>query len=231
MREQTLKTEHTGKLPHFHHLGATFFITTHLHDSIPFDVLKKLKAERNEKIKQVKAQHLIDLQKEIYLIRRAYFYRYDELLDACQNSPSFLNQPEIATIVETKIRKYDGQYYNLIAFTLMPNHIHLILDFSIQLPTTKIWNVDEYVNLSKVMNLIKGGSAYEANKLLKRKEPFWQNGYYDRYIRNHYHYVGAVNYTINNVVKAGLYKYWIEHEFTWVCQNFQQRKLIYPTLW
>ncbi|MFK7935326.1 MAG: transposase [Saprospiraceae bacterium] len=230
MSKHSPKTEHTGKIPHFHHQGATFFITTHLHGSVPFDLLKKLRFERDEEIANLKKTSLQshDLKNAIYMVRRKYFYQYDELLDACETSPTWLRLPEVATIVERKIHKYDGQYYNLIAFTIMPNHIHLVLDFSVQTP---VKDMDTYINVSKVMNFIKGGSAYEVNKLLQLDKPFWQNSYHDRYIRNFHHYLGAVNYTINNIVKAKLYKHWIDHEFTWVCENFQKKQLIYPTLW
>ena len=80
MRKQ-IKTEHTGKLPHFHRIGATFFITTHLYGSIPFDVLKKLRDKRDKLIAEVKQKKSGDLKKEISMIHSTYFYEYDVLLD------------------------------------------------------------------------------------------------------------------------------------------------------
>ena len=88
MRKQ-IKTEHTGKLPHFHRIGATFFITTHLHGSLPFDVLKKLKEKRDKLLDAAKLKKTVDLEREIYMIHRAYFHEFDQLLDCLlYTSPS-----------------------------------------------------------------------------------------------------------------------------------------------
>lgn len=224
-----LKTEHTRKLPHFHRVGATFFVTTHLHGSIPIDALKKLQVQRDIQIEEIKQKNLPDKDRQIYLLHRAFFHKFDDLLDACQNSPTYLNLPSIANIIEEEIRKYDGVFYNLISYTLMPNHMHLVLDFSIQLNTNHPFEIENYTNLSKVMKLIKGASSYKSNKEIGNKgKPFWSIGYHDRYIRNYHHFLGAVNYTINNVVKAKIATHWMKHPHTWVQPNFQKLKLIFP---
>ncbi len=228
MRKQ-IKTEHTGKLPHFHRIGATFFITTHLHGSLPFDVLKKLKKKRDKLIETTKQKGEADLEREIYMIHRAYFHEFDQLLDNCLNSPTYLINPSIAQVVEASIRKYDQVYYNLVSFTIMPNHIHLVLDFSFQIKNNIPFDITKYINVSKVMNLIKGASRFEANKILGNTgNSFWDNGYYDRYIRNQHHCLGAVNYTINNVVKAKICKHWMQHPFTWLNPEYQKLELIFP---
>jgi len=228
MRNQ-IKTEHTGNLPHFHRIGATFFITTHLHGSLPFDVLKKLKEKRDKQIEATKQKGAVDEEKEIYMIHRAYFHEFDQLLDACLNSPTHLSNPKVAAVVEACIRKYDQVYYNLVSFTIMPNHIHLILDFSLQVKKIIPFEIAKYTNVSKVMNLIKGGSGFEANKILGNMgNPFWSNGYYDRYIRNQHHFLGAVNYTINNAVKAKICTHWMHHPFTWLNPEYQKLELIFP---
>lgn len=228
MKKQ-LKTEHTRKLPHFHRVGATFFITTHLHGSIPFDFLKKLQVKRDKLIQEVKQKNPVDKDKQIYMIRRDYFYEYDQLLDACQNSPTHLANPEVAAVVEAAFRKYDQQYYNLVTFTLMPNHLHVVLDFSIQVRNIVPFDLDLYTNVSDVMNKIKGSSSFKANKIIGNTgNPFWAISYYDRYIRNYHHYLGAVNYTINNVVKAKIANHWIDHPHTWLNPEYQKLELIYP---
>ncbi|MFK7980056.1 MAG: transposase [Saprospiraceae bacterium] len=228
MRKQ-VKTEHTGKIPHFHRVGATFFITTHLHGSIPFDVLKKLKAKKDKLLAAARQKKSDNLEKEIYMIHRAYFYEYDKLLDNCLNSPTHLINPEVAKVVEACIRKYDQLYYNLVTFTIMPNHLHLVIDFSLQMRKIIPFDIAAYKNVSKVMNLIKGASGFEANKIIGNVgNPFWANGYYDRYIRSQQHYLGAVNYTINNVVKAKICNHWMEHPFTWLDSEYQKLELIFP---
>lgn len=224
-----LKTEHTRKLPHFHRVGATFFITVHLYGSVPFDLLKKLQDKRDQQVEKIKKENPPDKDQQIYLIRRAYFYEYDDLLDACQNSPTHLVNPKVATIVENEFRKYDGRYYNLVSLTLMPNHFHVVLDFALQVHKMNPFILGNYTNVSKVMGLIKGSSSFKANQIIGNTgNPFWGAGYYDRYIRNHFHYLAAVNYTINNVVKAKICNHWMEHPFTLLHPDYRKFDLIFP---
>ncbi len=48
-----LRTEHTRRLPHFHRVGATFFITTNLYGAIPKETLKQLQIKRDELIGRI----------------------------------------------------------------------------------------------------------------------------------------------------------------------------------
>lgn len=224
-----LETEHIRRLPHFHRVGATFFITTNLYGAIPKNILQKLRVKRDSLIEQIKQENQEDKERKIYMARRAYFYELDTYLDACQNSPKYLAIPEVATIVEEEIRRYDQQDYNLVAFTLMSNHIHLVLDFSIQLKQIIPFDLDLYTNVSEVMRKIKGSSSFHANKVIDNSgNPFWGASYYDRYIRDYNHFFGAVNYTINNVVKAKIATHWMNHPYTWLNPDYRKLELIYP---
>ncbi len=227
MRKQ-LKTEHTRRLPHFHRVGATFFITTHLYGSIPKVVLKKLQRKRDEQIAIVNQLNPPDKNKQIYFLNQTFFYEFDKLLDAAQNGPTYLDIPEVASIVAEEIRKHNGVFYNLVSYTIMPNHLHLVLDFSIQLRNNIPFKIEHYTNLSKVMKLIKGTSSFRANKILGQSGKFWSISYHDRYIRNYHHFLGAVNYTINNVVKAKIATHWMNHPYTWLNPDYQKLKLIFP---
>jgi putative transposase len=226
---KTITTEHQRKLPHFHHVGATYFITSHLEGSVPFDVLKKLRDARDKTIAEIIRQISSDIAKQLYLVKRQYFLEYDDLLDRCLNSPNYLKDPAVAKILVDALHKYDGKHYNLVAYTIMPNHFHVILDYSIQVPDKQLFNIDKYIGLPKSMDLIKGRSSRFSNLLLDRTgNPFWDDEYHDRYIRNFRHFVSAVDYVKNNPVKAKLCLHWMEHPFTWVREDYMQMKLIFP---
>lgn len=81
----------------------------------------------------------------------------------------------------------------------MPNHIHfLAVPF-------------ENISLAEMTHSIKSFTANQANKILQRKGEFWQRESFDRYIRNHEHFIKTIDYIENNPVKAGLcetYKDW-----------------------
>lgn len=54
------------------------------------------------------------------------------------------------------------------------------------------------------MQRFKSFTAHESNGILQRTGKFWQEDYFDRYIRNYEHYEKTINYIANNPVKAGL---------------------------
>jgi REP element-mobilizing transposase RayT len=81
----------------------------------------------------------------------------------------------------------------------MPNHVHLVVD---------VWQTP----LSSLLQLWKGRSAREANKVLKRRGIFWEREYFDTLIEDEAHLRKAVRYTENNPVKAGFVcdsKHWL----------------------
>jgi len=54
------------------------------------------------------------------------------------------------------------------------------------------------------MKLFKSYTSHKANEILDRRGQFWMEDYFDRYIRDHKHFMNAVAYIENNPVKAGL---------------------------
>ena len=72
----------------------------------------------------------------------------------------------------------------------MPNHVHILFK--------------QHEELAKIMQLLKGSSAYQLNKLLGCKGKFWEDGYYDKLIRNEDHFSLTYEYIKYNAVKAGL---------------------------
>ncbi|MEA3405822.1 MAG: transposase [Pseudomonadota bacterium] len=84
----------------------------------------------------------------------------------------------------------EPDFYNLIAVSIMPNHVHLL--FQQKQPTAKI------------MQKLKGSSALVINKKLKRQGHFWEKCYFDKTIRNQKHFDVTYQYIKNNAIKAGL---------------------------
>ncbi len=58
--------------------------------------------------------------------------------------------------------------------------------------------------LEDVIHSWKSFASREANKFLNRAGKFWQEEYFDRYIRHTRHYFDAIDYIEENPVKAGL---------------------------
>ncbi len=213
-----MKTEYYQRgLPHFHHVGAIFAVTTQLIDAVPRALLEKLQNEYNQIISDIDADGLPEKALRKQGVHQAYELGMEKLLHQKNHQGHSLLHPGAAKIVADKIMQFDGDYYDCLAYTIMSNHIHLLLDFSIQLPSNYdgISEIPGYVNLDTAMKRIKGGTVQSINRLLNRKGGLWRRGYYNRYIRNQEHFIDAYCYILNNPVKAGLVEDWREHPFTY----------------
>ncbi|MEM7573351.1 MAG: hypothetical protein AAF433_10645 [Bacteroidota bacterium] len=212
-------------LPHFHHIGGTFAVTTQLVDAIPKTILKSVQEEYQEKLSRLRTNLSKKSESAIWQLQKEYESQFERLLNAHYQQEHLLQLPQAATIVAQRILQYNEQYYRCEAFSIMSNHIHLLLDFSLQIPPNhpKGKFLKGYKNLEEVMRLIKGGSAFQINKVIGRKGPVWRSGYYNRYIRHERHWKSAYWYILNNPVKAGLVQRWQDHPFTYAAEGSYAR--------
>ena len=198
-----------GYLPHWDHPGMIQGVTFRLHDSVPKEVIDRWKAElatgsagilparpkANNAAKDGGDPSEFD-PRLIELHKRITRYE-DEGHGACM-----LRNERIGRLVENALLHFDGHRYRLLAWCVMPNHVHALIE------TREGWP------LAGVLHSWKSYAANQANRLLARRGEFWHREYYDRYIRNAEHYVQAVRYVEDNPVKAGLVKRTSDWPFT-----------------
>ena len=163
-----------GYLPHFDAPGVWQMINYRLADSMPAH-------QRQE------WESLLNIEDDLQRFAKIEDY-LDRGLGECE-----LRDPRAASIVEENWLHLDGQQYRLIAWVVMPNHAHLLVE---------IWQTP----LAELVKNWKGYSARRINELLGRDGELWQEDYWDRYIRDETHYRKVVHYIENNPVKAGLVK-------------------------
>jgi REP element-mobilizing transposase RayT len=125
----------------------------------------------------------------------------EKFLDSGYGSCS-LRDVRIASVLRQTFIKWDGERYDLIAWVIMPNHVHILIRL-----------LGENL-LSEVLHSIKSYTAHEANKVLDRKGRFWSVESFDRYIRNADHFRNTIRYIEENPVKAGLCRTPEEWEFS-----------------
>jgi len=116
----------------------------------------------------------------------------DVELDKAATGPRWLHEPRIARCVAAAIRRGAklGQYV-LHAYVVMPNHVHILLE--------------PLASLRKITLGIKGASAREANRALRRTDKaFWQDESFDHWVRNGAQFERIRGYIEQNPVKAGL---------------------------
>jgi REP element-mobilizing transposase RayT len=179
-----------GHLPHWETEAGLYFITFRLADSLPVAVVQRI-AERHRILQAAKeiVANLLPSQKAT--IERFSPKRLEDYFDRGAGS-CFLRNPQIAELVANAFRWGDSKRYRLLAWCVMPNHVHAIFRL---LPG---------VQLSDVVRSWKTYTARAANRLLGRTGNFWQREYYDRLIRKEGELDRAVDYVVNNPIRAGL---------------------------
>ena len=127
MKKQRNKTYYKRNLPHYQPEGYTFFVTFRLAGSLPVTVIKKLKEEREKELKLISGISGDKLKAEKYYeYQRKYFGIFDSLLDKSKSGPKWLKEEKVAEIVKEAIHHRDEKEYELIAYTIMSNHVHIV---------------------------------------------------------------------------------------------------------
>jgi putative transposase len=179
-----------GYIPHFDNPERVQLITIRLHDAVPESVIDQWKIE----LAWVENLSASD-PRNIGLRRRIEKYE-DAGHGAC-----WLRDDRIAAMVQSTILHFDGERYRIIAWCVMSNHVHVVIE------------IFENHPLKETLHSWKSYSAHEANKVLGRSGRFWFPEYHDRFIRDVGHLADAVAYVENNPVKVGLVK--TKKEWKW----------------
>lgn len=125
--------------------------------------------------------------------------------------PSWLHNEAVAKVVAKTLQFWDTQRIDLIAFCIMPNHVHAVFTLLDMLTESGQPNA-----LDRFMHSVKGYSAGRANRLLQRKGSFWEGETYDRLVRDDAELVRIVQYILNNPVKAALCEQWSNWKWNYV---------------
>ncbi len=164
-----------GYLPHVDAEGSAQFITFRLADSMPQNLLNQWRTE-------LASGEITDAD-----LRKRIEYFLDSGYGSCS-----LRDRRIANEVRETLLKWNDKRYRVVAWAIMPNHVHLLIEMLEGHP------------LSEVMHSIKSYTAHEANRILGRKGRFWAAESFDRYIRDASHFRNTVKYIEDNPAKAGL---------------------------
>lgn len=171
-----------GYLPHFDGPGAIQHVTFHLADSLPQVMLRRLEADLT----------IIPIEKQDAERRK----RADAWIDAGYGA-CVLRQPGIADLVQDSLLTFDSVRYRLLAWVVMPNHVHVLFE------PKQGWTVAK---------IVAGWKKFTARKIRDQRRDsgqgaggsVWHREYWDRYIRDEKHFRQTVEYIHLNPVKAGL---------------------------
>jgi REP element-mobilizing transposase RayT len=200
-------------LPHYQPEHATLFITFRLVGSIPGVVLQELTEEYQQAAMMLQRQsESAQRDRALYLEQRRAFGKWDAALHTMDNSPRWLQDPQIAQLVADSLHYRHGQVYGLHAFCIMPNHVHMVIA-----PLAKADGT--FHSLASIMHSLKRYTAHQANLLLGREGDFWQHESYDHVVRGVEEYWRIVAYVLNNPVKAGLVQDWQDWPWSYLSSS------------
>jgi REP element-mobilizing transposase RayT len=208
-------------LPHYHPEYGKFHIVFRLEGSLPHEVVQRLKQEREEGERYLSGETNLQKRHELLLeYRKEYFEKFDLLLDGAQTGPTWLAQDSIAQIVVDAMLKRDRNDYDLVAFTVMPNHVHLIISTEDLGRGSSRQRIVAETSVERVCRLLKGATAYACSRALNRSGQFWQHESYDHLIRSDEELERTIWYVLSNPVKAGLVETWQQWRWNYVKPEF-----------
>lgn len=186
-----------GYLPHFDEPDTIQFITFRLGDSMPRAVLEGY--EEALRLGEIDEQERRD--------------RIEEYLDSGYGA-CWLKEPRVAQMVENALLHFDDERYRLLAWCIMPNHVHTLTE------------IVEGHPLDEVVHSWKSFTAHQLNRMVKRKGRVWQPEGFDRYMRGPLHLARTVFYIEQNPVAAGLVRQAKDWPFS--SARFRDDEIEYP---
>jgi REP element-mobilizing transposase RayT len=159
------------RLPHVYQTGQPIFLTWRLQDSLPPNRVFPAEAQTSGQA----------------------FAAMDCLLEETRTGSFYLRQPAVADMVVEALDHGANvlRHYQLHAFAVMPNHVHLLATPNVPLP--------------KLMKSLKGITAKRANVILGLTgHSFWQEESYDHLVRDNREFEKIQAYIEANPVRAGL---------------------------
>ena len=185
--------------PHYQFRDSIVFITWRLAGTLPSHILKLFRQLTSEQDNQEKTRDLQNIKQETPSLFKLY-QEYDLEL-AKWNDPGFsLNEERLARIITCALHYHEGKKYELHAYCVMSNHVHLLIRALKQ-------DNENYYHIADLLQALKRYTANEINKRLGKSGNLWDDYYFDRIIRNEQYYHNVVNYILMNPVAAGLVKH------------------------
>ncbi|MEP6956632.1 MAG: class I tRNA ligase family protein, partial [Chthoniobacterales bacterium] len=175
-------------LPHWKQKGATYFVTFRLADSLPVAQLAELEDERKQWLRHHPGPWSEEDKREY---GEKFSERIEEWLDAGHGS-AVLADGETREIVANALRHFDGERYKLLAWAIMPNHVHVLVTPS-----------GDH-EIGEILHSWKRFTAREINEKRGTSGQLWQHDSYDHIVRDEAALWRIAEYIDRNPAKAGL---------------------------
>jgi 1-hydroxy-2-methyl-2-(E)-butenyl 4-diphosphate synthase len=179
-------------LPHWTQDNATYAVTFRLADSLTTAALESYRNKQQAFTEPSLKESVI--RKQLAEIQQT---EIDPELDLSHGSCLFKTDA-YAQLVADAMAHFDGKRYTLMAWCIMPNHVHVVLKLM------------EGELLEKVLHSWKSFTAHDINKALGQSGTIWQKESYNHLVTDDEDLRNQVTYLLDNPGKAGL------NEWKWV---------------
>ena len=186
-----------SRLPHWEVEGHWHFVTIRCQGTLPTAVKRKL-GEIHVALQSIHPQ-----SEEFQQLQRRYFLTTEKYLDRGAGFAPFKEVRPCELYLEA-LTVMESEGWLVGEATVMPNHVHLLV----------IRQNSEF-SLKQVLTRLKGRSSRWINQELQRSGRFWQEDWFDRWMRNEGELTKTINYIRNNPVKAGLVDEWTDYRW-WI---------------
>jgi REP element-mobilizing transposase RayT len=215
-----------GYVPHFEAGNAIQHVTFRLADSLPKEALERVEWELDlleKEERQVESRQAGAWRSKTPMGQAGAWrsqsqerrMRIEELMDAGLGS-CLLKEPEFARLVEGALKHFDSVRYRLMAWVVMPNHVHVLFERMAPWTMAKVvWSWKAWTGRKILEELKRRKAGLELNDPISQRAklelggpslggPIWFREYWDRFVRNERHLHNVVDYIHQNPVKAGL---------------------------
>ncbi len=188
---ETLEIAKGAQLPHWTAERAIYHVCFRLADSVSWAQRQKWLEEREALQKSLQAEDRQMTEAERLRLHNLFAGKIDRFLDQGEGA-CVLRDPVCSSIVSDALKFFDGQRYDLHAWCVMPNQVHVVV---------------EPKDGRKVGETVHGWTSFTSNLINRhvcRSGTLWQHEPYDHIIRSAKEYVFQVLYVWENPDKAGI---------------------------
>ena len=173
-----------GELPHLYKGGGSYFVTFRLWDAVLPATQRTLWRTLHERFRDpegsMNRQLAIDIAQSTEL--------------SITTGSCLLNRSEAANSVQNALLHFHDERYQLAAWCVMPNHVHMAYT------TLSTFTPDS------IHHSWKSYTAVEINTLLSRSGTLWERESFDHLIRSVEHYQTYIEYIERNPVVGAAVK-------------------------
>ena len=200
------------RLPHWDEPGATYFVTTCLLGSIPAQGLLEIERVRHRLRQQSCPAGGPSDDWNTRQWKRVFATR-EEWLD-CKPAVRYLEDQRLAAEVVKSLRHFDAERYDLIAWAVMPSHLHWIFRPCDEWVQSLGTEAEARSPRQRIQHSVNLHTARACNRLLGRTGGFWQRESYDHCVRDEEELERIVLYIHANPVRAGVVEHATDYCFS-----------------